>query len=204
MKDTPLNSLGFLWIGFAGIVADGLFVWPLHIVVAAGQNADIVLGIIACWGLGLALLTPPRPAQTAPWTLIIWGLNLCAVLGVVVLDAVVLSELSGMLQTFFYFDTPKWALTTPLLAVVARAAMRRGNLPWRVTGLWIPPVVFGGAAVLAVAFTTVHHLRPLEPNSFIAVGSIVNGLGVVAFLGLPAGVTLRLGGSILAKPPRWT
>ena len=103
MRETPLNSMAIIWIAFASIVTDGLFVWPLHIVMAAGQNADITLMLTGLWGIAVALLNPARENQPALWQMIFRGLNILGVLGVVILDAVMVSELSGMLQTFYYF-----------------------------------------------------------------------------------------------------
>ena len=203
MRETPLNSMAIIWIAFAGIVTDGLFVWPLHIVMAAGQNADITLMLTGLWGIAVALLNPARENQPALWQMIFRGLNILGVLGVVILDAVMVSELSGMLQTFYYFETPRWVLSTPLLVASASAAMRRGNVPWRVVALWVPILAAGAVIILGISFTTVHHLRPLEPNQVVQVIPVIRAAGVEAFIGLSVGVTLRMASSFAAEPPSW-
>ncbi len=203
MNQTPLNSIAVIWIAFASIVTDGLFVWPLHIVTAAGQNADIALMLAALWGMAVAIMNPAREPQPGIWQAIFRGLNTVGVVGVVILDAVMVAELAGMLQTFYYLDTPRWALSTPLLVVAASAAMRRGNVPWRVVALWVPVLAAGSVVILGISFSTVHHLRPLAPNQVVQVMPIIKATGVIAFIGLSVGVTLRMGGAMAAKAPRW-
>ncbi len=204
MRETPLNSIAIVWIAFASVVTDGLFVWPLHIVLAAGQNAVLALMLTALWAMAVALLTPARESQQGLWALIFRVLNAAGVLGVVILDGAMVAELVGMLQTFYYFETPRWVLSTPLLAAAASAAMRRGNVAWRVISLWVPALAAAAIVILGIAFTTVNHLRPLGPNQIIQVMRVIRATGIVAFVGVSVGVSLRLGSSLAAEPPRWT
>lgn len=196
--------MAIIWIAFAGIVTDGLFVWPLHIVLAAGQNADLALLAAAAWGMLVAVLTPVGETQPGLWRLTFRVLNTVSACGLVILDAIMVTELTGMLQTFYYFDTPRWALSTPLLLIVASAGLRRGNVPWRLVGLWVPILASVAAIILGISFSTVHHLRPLEPNQVVNVMAIIQALGVVSFIGLAVGVTLRMATSMAAEPLRWT
>lgn len=196
--------MAVVWIAFAGIVTDGLFVWPLHTVLAAGQNAEFSLLAAAAWGMLVAVLNPVREPQAGIWRWIFRALNTVGAFGLMILDAIMVTELSGMLQSFYYFDTPRWALSTPLIVIVVSAALRRGNVPWRIVGLWVPVLASGAAIILGISFSTVHHLRPLLPNQAVNVMGIIHATGVIAFIGLAVGMTLRMVTVLAAEPPRWT
>ncbi|NMP24095.1 hypothetical protein [Sulfobacillus harzensis] len=156
MTGVKLNSVALMWIAFASVVSDGLFVWPLHIVIAAGQNAGIAVLVGALWVLAVAALSNLQPSDAGFWPTVFKGLNAVGLLGVLILDGVMLVELFGMLQTFFYFDTPRWALEVPLILAVAVATQRRGAIPWRVVTLWVPILAAGAV------WHRRHHSPPLS------------------------------------------
>ena len=138
MKLVPLNSLSLLWIMSASIIVGGLFEWPLHIVMVAGQNAGISYLLGCCWAVTVAALIAPEPPAGRLWSAVLGGLNAAALIGVVAVDAIMLVQLLGMMQTVFYWQTPRWALTTPLVALSVMGAIARGGHRWRVVTLWTP------------------------------------------------------------------
>lgn len=101
------------------------------------------------------------------------------------------SRLASMLQSFYYFDTPRWVIVGSLLPVVMFAIFRGSMTPWRMVAVWIPIVMAISLAIFVLAFVNVHHPRAILPNSVITITPVVQGLSILAYIGVPLGVTLR-------------
>ncbi len=202
MKGTGLNSLAFVWIVAASIISDGLFIWPLHIVLVAGQNAELAILFADLWAMALALLIPSTPPRGPFWRWLFTGFDIAALTAILAMDAIMLVELFGMMQTFYYFNTPRWALLVPYVAVIGMASVRRNNVPWRVVALWVPLLFLAAGVIIGLAFTTVHNGRVLLPNSDITLFPILRAVTVLGYLGVPVGVTMRLVRGELAEPPK--
>ena len=197
------NAPTLVWVVTASVLAAGLFVWPLHIVLAAGQNAVVVLGLAGGWGALVALLQPPRSARCRGLQPILTGLDSVAVAGVVLVDALVLNQLASMLQSIFYYETPRSALLIPLVMVVGLVANRTPTSAWRVATFFVPVLLVLSGGIFALATVNLHHPRALGPTPHLAVIPILHGLRIIAYVGLPLGVTLRRASARLATPPTW-
>lgn len=198
-----LNRVALLWIVTASVLGAGLFVWPLHVVLIAGQNADISLGLALLWAMAVVYWSP-MPETRGRWLRrVLTGLDLLALILVWCVDGLLVNQLASMLQTFFYFDTPRGAIVLPLLLLVGWAVNRSTDTVWRVVGLILPILLVSSLAIFALAFVNVHHWRPVAPNAVIVIGPILHGLGVLAFVAVPLGVTARRVMPRLAAPPSW-
>lgn len=192
-----------LWIVTASVLGAGLFVWPLHVVLLAGQNADISLALALLWA-AVVVLFSPMARMGGSWTRrMLTRLDFLALLLVWGVDSLMLNQLASMLQTFFYFDTPRSAVVLPLLILVGWAVNRSAGTVWRVVGLIVPILLVTSCAIFALAFVNVHHWRPVAPNTVIAIDPILRGWGVLAYIAVPLGVTLRRVMPRLADPPAW-
>ncbi|PSR23498.1 MAG: hypothetical protein C7B45_02875 [Sulfobacillus acidophilus] len=189
-----------MWITTASVLGSGLFVWPLHVVLVAGQNADIALVLALVWTVVLTLLIP-SPQPSGIWHSATRILDGVALIVTGAIDAVMLNQLAAMLQTFFYFDTPRAALILPLTAIVGLAVNRAPQTAWRMAMLWVPILIFGTAFILLLAVVNVTHLRPLAPNDQILLMPIFQGVGILAYIGVPIGTTIRLVARKLASEP---
>lgn len=201
MNQRPLNRLALIWILAATSVIDGLFVWPLHVVIAAGQNADIALVGALLWALVWTLVISNHPSQHAVaqwWTS---ALDIAVVLVLWAVDADMINQLASMLQTFFYFDTPRWALVVPLVVVVMFTFVRNTNTVWHIIVLWVPILLGVSLFIFGLALVNMHHPRAVLPNQVISLRSIAGAVGILAYIGLPVGVTLRRVTPRMASPP---
>ncbi len=197
------NAPTLVWVVTASVLAAGLFVWPLHIVLAAGQNAIVALGLAGGWGATVALLQPPRTVLGGGIQHVLTGLDSVALAGVGLVDALVLNQLVSMLQTIFYYDTPRSALLIPLVVVVGLVANRTPTSAWRVATFFVPLLLALSSGIFALATVNLHHPRALGPTPHLTVIPILHGLGIIAYVGLPLGVTLRRASVRLAAPPTW-
>lgn len=204
MKLPGLNGLDLLWSMAVSVIADSLFVWPLHVVQAAGQNAEIALFLGVLWGGMTAMLVRSEPPTHRLGRTLSTGLDGVAIVGLLAVDTLMIVELFGMLQTFFYFDTPRWALMTPFIALVVWTVTRPQANPWRVISLWVPAILVLGLGILLLSFTTVQFGRLLLPSTMVSVIPVIQAFKVLAYVGLPVGVTLRRMRTLLAEPPTWT
>lgn len=181
----------------ASMLTAGLFIWPLYIVKAAGQNAGLILMMALAWGITIALSVPGKSGHPKV-TLMLDGVALA---GVWLLDGLLLNQLGGMLQMFYYFNTPRWALMAPLLCTVWWAVNRSASTAWRLSQFWVPILLVVSFGLFALASLNVHHPRVLFPNQVIAIFPLIHGLRAMAYMGLPLGLTLRRIGARLAEPP---
>lgn len=202
MKWVSLNSLALLWIMSASLIIGGLFEWPLHIVSAAGQNAGLAFLAAGCWAFLVAALIQAEPPANWFWTKISGALDAFALAGVLAVDAVMVVQLLGMMQTYFYFQTPRWVLTTPLVILTATAASRPGDTRWRVVALWVPVLFVITLPILGLAaLLSIRHGRVLLPNSVIAISPLIQGASTIAYMGFPLAVTFRAVRPQMAEPP---
>lgn len=205
MKSVPLNSLALLWIMSASLIIGGLFEWPLHIVLAAGQNAGIAYLGGLCWAFLVAALIRTEAPTGRFWTGILGVVNALALMGVIAVDATMLVQLLGMMQTFFYWQTPRWALTIPLVMLSVMAASARGDTRWRVITLWTPLLFMVSLPVIGMAgLVSIRHGRVLLPNTVLTISPLIQGVGAIAYLGFPLGVTFRVLRTQMAEPPSLT
>jgi hypothetical protein len=200
LKGARLTRTALLWITSASILGSGLFIWPLHVVLVAGQNAVIALVIVLAWAMALVLLIPSL-IPSGIWQSITQILDGVALIVTCSIDAVMLNQLAAMLQTFFYFDTPRAALLLPLAIIVGLAVNRAPQTVWRMAMLWVPILLASTTLILALAAVNVTHLRTLEPNRIIQVSPISQGVGILAYVGVPVGMTVRQVSRRLASVP---
>ncbi len=190
-----------VWGTLASVVSSGLFVWPLHLVQVSGQNGGLVLLVVVGWSAIIALLSPWHALGGLSGR-IEEALNLIAGVLTVLIDALMLIELSAMMQTFYYFATPRFAFLLPLIALLiwVAAAHPEATL-WRMVQLWTPILAVGSSLVLAVASTNIRHLRVLLPNQQIVIWPLIHGLFILSYLELPLRLTLRSIRPLLAETP---
>lgn len=205
MSGAGWNTPTLLWVVTASVAAAGLFIWPLHIVLTAGQNADLALVAAVAWGSLVALLHPPRArGATMGWIrLALQTLDAAALVVVCAVDTVMLNQLASLLQSMFYYESPRSALVLPLVVVVGLVVNRAPESAWRVTTFFVPMLLVLSLGIFLLATANLHYTRPIFPTSHIVLTPIVHALGVVAYVGVPLGVTLRRAGARLADPPGW-
>lgn len=58
MNNVGFNRLALLWIMSASLLSGSLFIWPLHVVMVAGQNASLSIGLGLLWAMALVAMTP--------------------------------------------------------------------------------------------------------------------------------------------------
>ncbi len=200
----PLNRRVLVWGVSASVLEAGLFVWPLHVVLMAGQNADLAVVAALGWGLLVITVTPHRRPSGPISPRVFFGLDALALVGLWGLDGLLLNQLASMLQTFFYFDTPRCALVIPLMILIAWGVHRGPQVVWHVATLWVPALFGLSFAMFLLALVNVHHLRPALPNQVILIPPLVRGVGILAYMGLPLGVTLRHLLPRLDSPVSWS
>ncbi len=190
-----------IWVTVATVVSGGLFVWPLHVVMVAGQDSDLVLIWVGLWLAAITVLSPSAASLAGRWATINRILGIGASVGLIGMDVIILDELAGMLQTFYYFETPRWALILPIVCLIVWGARGVGATLWSAVFLVIPVLLGVTGLTLAIALTNFHFGRVLLPNQVMVLPAQLDGLLVVAYLGLPLGVTLRSVIPLLATPP---
>ena len=195
--ETPPQSLSPLeyatyWI--TAVIGNVLFVWPGHVVSAAGENAlGSVLAVIA--GLvGSGLLhhyAIRRELAHRPPGWLLTGTAGISLLLVGLVDGALLALLCQMLHTLFYADTPQWALLLPFLGILIWGGGMALDALGRLTQLWVPVGGVVLAATAAIGLIHATHLRPLWPQNWY-VAPMVRGAGIMAYLVLPVGPTVIL------------
>lgn len=203
MTSPGWNAPALVWVVTASVLAGGLFVWPLHIVLVAGQNADLALVAAWCWGGLIALFQPPRDAVRGWTRRLLTALDSVALLGIFSLDCIVLNQLATMLQSIYYYQTPKSALVLPLVAVIGVAVNRTPVSVWRMVTFFVPVLIVLSLGIFGLALVNLHHPRAIFPIPDIALTSILQGLGIIAYVGVPVGVTLRRASARMAEQPTW-
>jgi len=184
----------------ASVLAGSLFIWPLHVVLAAGQNADLVLvlagGTMAIW----TVIVPGVGREPTPAAAVLDGMALVLMMAV---DGPILVSLGSMLQTFYFPETPRWALVGIFLAVVVGWTLRRPHSAPILAGLWVPLLLTGSLGMVGLACTNLRFIRVLAPLPTIGLRPLGLGLVVMAFVVLPLPITLRRYGSLRQETPRW-
>lgn len=189
-----------VWATTASALSGELFVWPLHLVMAAGQNSVLVLIWVVLWMVTITLISPSPTKLDGTWSTVHAWLQGVACVVLIAMDGIMLVELSGMLQTFYYFNTPRWALIFPIIVIAGWGARGISATLWRTISLWIPVLLSITFLILMISLTNVHFGQILLPNHVIILSNQLQGIFVVAYLGLPIGVTIRSLHPILAKP----
>lgn len=203
MTDRTMPPALLVWAVVASVVAGGLFVWPLHLVMVAGQNSGVVLVGFGLWLAAVALLHPGHEGFDGGWSTGYRALQVTACVGLMGMDGMILAELGGMLQTFYYFETPRWVLVLVIIGVVGWGARGRGATLWRTMFLWIPILLGITFLTLLIGLTNFHYGRAVLPNQVIVIPAQLRGFLVLAYLGLPFGATLRTVRQVLGAPPAW-
>ena len=203
VTDSKMAPSLLVWAVVASVVAGGLFVWPLHVVMVAGQDSGVVLVGVGLWWAVVALLSPGSERFDGAWSTFNTVLQVTACVGLMVMDVVILAELGGMLQTFYYFETPRWVLILVIIGVVGWGARGRGPTLWRTVFMWIPVLLGITFVTLLIALTNVHYGRVLLPNQVIVISAQLRGFLVLAYVGLPFGATIRSVRHVLVAPSPW-
>lgn len=203
MTDSKMPPVLLVWAVVASVVAGGLFVWPLHVVIVAGQDSGVVLVGFGLWLAAVALLHPGPEWFDGGWTTWNTALQVTACVGLMGMDGVILAELGGMLQTFYYFETPRWALILVIIGVVGWGARGRGATLWRTVFFWIPILLGITFLTLLIALTNFHYGRVVLPNHVIVISAQLRGFLVLAYVGVPFGATLRSVRHVLGAPSSW-
>lgn len=159
----------------------------------AGSNALLVLVLAAGWAAVVAWLSLATGVQAdARGMPVLDAVAFVLILGI---DITAVSLLGTMLQVFFFFDTPRWALLAPLLAMIGWWASRPLAVSSRIVVLWMPVLIGGSLLVAALGLSNVAYPAALWPSTLIRLPEVTGGLGVLAYMGVPLGVTLRQMGS---------
>lgn len=196
-----MGRASFVWTVTASIVAEALFVWPLHVVLAAGQNAILAVGLIGGWAVAIALAHPATRPSSAGLRQALRVLDVLGWLLLGAVDTVMLVSLMAMLKTFYFFETPLWALLLPFCALVGWAAAKPRGTAQRLATLWVPLLFAGSLLVVLLAMGNVHYPRTLLPNQTVHGGAVMQATAVMAYVVAPIGVTLRGLGSTVQTPP---
>ncbi|MDA8194880.1 MAG: GerAB/ArcD/ProY family transporter [Thermaerobacter sp.] len=204
MSATTANPspLTYVLMLAASLLGPALFVWPLHVVVRAGQNALWGVLLAASWAILAAWLHSPRPnaearadgcVQTA-----LDSLGMILLLGI---DVLMLVLLAGMLKAFFLYETPRWACIFPLLAVVMWWTGHGRSAPARITAFWLPWMLIVSLAFGSLALTNATYFRAALPSTDCRLSQVVAAAYTTAYLGVPLGLTVRrLGGTVAGGP----
>lgn len=173
-----------------GLIGNVMFVWPGHVVRAAGESAVASvagsIGVIFASGLLFHLAVRRLDPANRAARLFITGLAGAGLLLIAAVDTGLAALLTQMLQTMFYADTPRWALLIPFLATTLWAGGISLAGLGRLTQLWMPlgGLVLGSVAAVGLIHAT--HVRPLFPERLYAM-PIMHGVGIMAYLFLPIG-----------------
>lgn len=174
------------------VIGNVLFVWPSHVVAAAGENALgsvvlILLGLVVSGLLhhqGIRLAAERRAVQ---WVL--RGVTGTGLALVCLVDLALVALLTQMLHTLFYADTPRWALLLPFLPIMMWAGGITLDGLGRLTQLWVPVGGLVLATIAAIGLIHATHVRPLWPQQWY-VTPMVHGVGIMAYLLAPVGPTV--------------
>ncbi len=190
--DGSSKSLG-VWEYSTGLIAavigNVLFVWPGHVVAAAGENAlgsiAGIIGAILVSGLlhHKGVLRGRQSLALRRLLVVSAGIGL-GLVGLV--DLALVALLTQMLHTLFYADTPRWALFLPLVAMVIWAGSVSLDALGRLTQLWVPVGGLVLAVIAAIGLMHATHVRPLWPQHWYAI-PMAHGVGIMAYLLLPVG-----------------
>jgi hypothetical protein len=173
----------------AAIIGDVLFVWPGHVVEAAGENALGSIGFVIMGVFVIGLLHHQVVQRSQDRPALRGLLRLSAGLGMALvglMDLALITLLTQMLHTLFYAETPRWALLLPVLAMVAWGSGIALDALGRLMQLWVP---LGGAllaAIAAIGLIHATHVRPLWPQQWY-LRPMLHGTGVMAYLLVPVG-----------------
>ena len=187
-----VSVLEYTTYAVTAIIGNVLFVWPGHVVAAAGENALGSVGLILVCLVGSGLLHHQairQPAGQRAIRLILRGATGAGLVLVGLVDLALVALLTQMLHTLFYADTPRWALLLPFLPIMLWAGGITLDALGRLTQLWVP---LGGtvfAAIAAVGLIHATHLRPLWPQHWY-VAPMIRGVGIMAYLLVPVGPTV--------------
>ncbi len=169
-RSEPISMGQYVWTVGASVVAGGLYIWPQPLLQQAGTQGIytllIMIGLATIiYGAQAAIaLTPGAPTflallrDVAPgWgPLILWPVKVGLSL---ILDALLLSFGTGMMQTMFYSATPLWVLMLAYLVAIGVVAVRRMSTVTRFVQL-ILSFDYASFAILLVMVTP--HFRFLS------------------------------------------
>ena len=173
----------------AAIIGNVLFVWPGHVVAAAGEDALGSIGFVILGVLVSGLLHHQVVQRSQDIPALRVPLRISAGLGMglaALMDLALVTLLTQMLHTLFYADTPRWALLLPLLAMVAWGSGITLDALGRLMQLWVPLGGFVLAVIAAIGLIHATHVRPLWPQQWY-LRPMLQGTGVMAYLLVPVG-----------------
>jgi hypothetical protein len=193
-----IGSFEYASLLVGSVLASTLFVWPLHIVMAAGENASVSLVMAGVVGTGYILLqvmawAPDRSAPFTEWALTTMGLTV-----VLVVDTLTLVLFIDMLREFFFPETPRVALMAPLALLVGWWATASWKRMARRVQLWVPLVLVGSLVPIFLSFLNWAHPVALEPHSWTAFLPELQGAAILTYVAVPLGATARVAGRRLA------
>ena len=200
MKPTApvIGSFEYATLLIGSVMAASLFVWPLHIVMAAGEDATISMVIAGAFGTLFILLQVIAwdPNESAP--LMEWFLTATGVILTLVVDALVVVLFIDMLKEFFFPETPRVALMAPLLLLVGWWATASWKRIARRAQLWVPLMLVGSLIPIFLSFLNWAHPVALEPHSWTAFVPEMQGAAILTYVVVPLGATVRVAGRRLA------
>lgn len=180
----PLTPMEWMTVLTASTVGGTLFVWPRHLVSAAGQDSLWAMGGLAIWmfGMGVLLTRPGFDIRHSVYLRILAGVGLAVTLG---LDVGYLGLFSSMLQTFYYAKTPQWGLIFPIFVLVTWSGIFSFKNYSRLTQLWMP--VLFGVGILIGLYGLFHGQwwRVALPNNQVVLAQIGRGIGVMGYMVTP-------------------
>ncbi len=191
MRKAPaLTPVSYAFTLGVSLVADALFVWPLHVVLAAGQNAILSMLMTALWAIFIILL-PPR-SHSSKWTSRVWQiLNAAGGILLSTIDSIMLASLVAMLRTFYFFNTPAWAFLISFALLVAWGSSQAPEAVPRVIMLWGPLLITISVSIMILALHNVQYPRAIWPNHVISLDTVFSGVLMMAYILTPIGLTIR-------------
>ncbi|MGC8487904.1 MAG: GerAB/ArcD/ProY family transporter [Clostridia bacterium] len=204
MKPTApvIGSLEYATLLVGSVLASTLFVWPLHIVMVAGENATISMLMAGAFSMLFILLQVIAwtPNESAP--LMEWVLTATGVILTLVVDALVLVLFIDMLKEFFFPETPRVALVAPLALLTGWWATASWKRIARRAQFWVPLMLVGSLVPIFLSFFDWAHPVALAPHSWTAFVPEMQGVAILAYVVVPLGATARVAARRLAGSAR--
>ena len=194
-ESRTLSPWHYATLLISATIGNILFVWPGHVVSAAGENAATSVLVIVAGVGGIGLVHHAWVHQHTPLAgsarVAVMAIAAPGLLIVGAIDVALTALLNQMLHTLFYADTPEWALMVPFLGIVMWGAVISLDGLGRLTQLWVP---LGGAllaGVSSVALVNASHGQALWPGHLVVIPAI-HGVAIMAYLAAPVAPTVVL------------
>ncbi|AEJ38783.1 hypothetical protein TPY_0585 [Sulfobacillus acidophilus TPY] len=170
----PISKGQFFMMVAVSVVAGGVYLWPQYLVASAGSNGLYALPVTT----GIALLLTwleVRWAETThaspflltvrrTWGWFSWPVFLGTAVFCVAIDVIILALFGKMLQTFYYPNTPSWAILAVIGVTVAWVGARPLATVARQVQFWFPLILITLLLVLALSISHWRFYQVLLPS----------------------------------------